>query len=385
MVKVVQDNLQRIVVDTLKAVHMCGIGNPISEATFSYLGTYKQKKYFDELTSSLEIPDMFKTYLNTSVLLSVCISTALELIFYDYLVDKIHKEESKVSIEGINCLEYQIRSYSQVVLEFTELIQSLNVAESPAVRTAPKKWTLKFSVQDIEGHEGFLREAEHKNVNFTTTIKALLAEDQIKANNFQVPLFNNQFAVFHRALKEAYDKTLSGKKYDEELNNILMSFMRSNYDIFVENIGKTLQALSNKYLNNSKNVVEAKEGNMMDAIFEMTGSAFKSHKAEPVLIFELFCDILKQILQTCSDKRGFFLILELLNQFIAELKKSFKEEFYSEVSGTHYMKQFGKNYYDCEKSSYAFKNIKYPFLYTPNSELAESSDKTKLYSVLWLA
>jgi hypothetical protein len=375
VVKVVQDNLQRIVIDTLKAVHLCGIANPVSETTFSYLATYKQKKYFDELTSSLEIPDMFKTYLSSSVLLSICISTALELIFYDYLAMKIRKEESKISIEGINCLEYQIRSYSQIILEFTELIQSLNVAESSAACTTPKKWTLKFNVQDIEGHEGFLREVEHKNVNFITTIKTLLAEDQIKTNNFQVPLFNNQFAVFHKALKDSYDKLLPDKKYDEELNNILMSFMKSNYDLFVENIGKTLNNLSKKYLVNVKDV-PANE----NALLEVT---FKSHKTEPVLIFELFCDIIKQVLKSCSDKRGFFLILELFNQFIEKLKQSFKEEFYNEVGGTHYMKGYGKNYYECEKCSYAFKNIKYPFLYAPNSEFVDGSDKSKLYSVLY--
>ena len=369
----VQDNLQRIVIDTLKAIHLCGIANPISEATFSYLATYKQKKYFDELTSSLEIPDMFKTYLSSSVLLSICISIAVELIFYDYLAAKIRKEESKVSIEGINCLEYQIRSYSQIILEFTELIQNLNVAESPTVRAVPKKWTLKFNVQDIEGHEGFLREAEHKNINFITTVKTILAEDQIKVNNFQVPLFNNQFGVFHKALKEAYDKVLPGKKYDEEINNILMSFMRSNYDLFVENIGKTLNNLSKKYLVNVKDAPDNE-----DKLLEVT---FKSHKKEPVLIFELFCEIIKQVLQSCSDKRGFFLILELLNQFIEKLKKSFKEEFYNEVGGTHYMKGYSKNYYECEKCSYAFKNIKYPFLYAPNSEFADGSDKARLYSV----
>ena len=329
------------------------------------------------MTCNLEIPDMFKTYLTTAVLLSVSFPTALELIFYDYIAYKLKQVETKISVEGINCLEYQLRTYSQVILQFTELIQSLNAEEMPKEKEEPriKKWTMKFNVQDIENHEGFLREVEQKNVEFIETIKQLLLEDGIKANNFQVPLFNNQFAYFHLGLKRAYDMTLPDKHYDEEVNNILMSFMKSNYEIFVENIVKTLNRLSKKYLENEQSEANA------NSIADITKSAFKNHKLESLTIFELFCNIIKQILASCSDKRGFFLILNLVNNFIEKITKSLKDEFYKEISGTHYMKTYDKKYYECEKCSYAFKSMKYPFLYIPDIDPSSNIDKSKVYSV----
>ncbi|MDR3548331.1 MAG: hypothetical protein P4M11_08735 [Candidatus Pacebacteria bacterium] len=63
--------------DTLRSVHLCAISNPISESTFGYLANHRYKKYFDQLTSSLELADMFKTYLTTAVVLSVCYSVGL--------------------------------------------------------------------------------------------------------------------------------------------------------------------------------------------------------------------------------------------------------------------------------------------------------------------
>eukprot|EP01022_Parablepharisma_sp_SALTPOND_P013718 TRINITY_DN1843_c0_g1_i1.p4 TRINITY_DN1843_c0_g1~~TRINITY_DN1843_c0_g1_i1.p4 ORF type:complete len:377 (+),score=32.96 TRINITY_DN1843_c0_g1_i1:2838-3968(+) len=330
---------------------------------------------------------MFKTYLTTSVLLSVCFSVGLELIFYDYLAEKMKKEQTTVSVEGINSLEYYIKTYSQVVLEFTELVQGLYKEErSGPEKPLAKKWTLRFSVRDVAGHESYLREGEHKNVEFINVVKGILIEDLIRPNNFQVPLFNNQFAMFHHSLKRSYDKTLKSRGYEDMLNNILLSFMQSNYDVFVEKVAKTLMSLHAKYLANTRTIfdMQVSQTVSMNAIFSLADPVIRSHKSEAVLVFELFCDIMKHVLGSCSDKRIFFSILGVLNQFIGQMYKSFKEAFDNEVADTHYMKQFDKNYYDFEKDSYAFRSIKYPFLYTPVGNLAESSGTSKLYSVMQL-
>lgn len=377
----------------MRAIHLCSISNPISETTFSYLNVYKQKQYFDQITCSLELPDMFRTYLTTSVLLSLCFSVGLELIFYDYLASKMRKEETTVSIEGLNSLEYYIKTYSQVILEFTELVQGLNSEKEPEPEKSPptKKWTLRFSVRDVQGHESYLREGEHKNVEFINIVKNILSEDLIKPNNFQVPLFATQFNTFHTSLKKAYDRTLKGKSYDTAINNILTSFMQSNFDIFIENVTKTLLNLHAKYLGNPKGLFDAalSQANSMSSIFDLSDTGARSYKTEPVMIFELFSELMKHILGACTDKRIFFSVLNMVNELLTQIMKSFKESFTNEITDSHYLKQFDKTYYDYEKSSYIFRSIKYPFLYAPTSSApanaAENSDISKLYSVFfWL-
>ncbi len=119
--------------------------------------------------------------------------------------------------DAFNCLEYYIKTYSQVILQFTEMVQGLNEEEKgTAADTAdhPKNWTLRFSVRDIAGHEAYLREGEQKNVDFINVVKGALAEAYIKPNNFQVPLLGCQFALFHGAAKKAYVSLFPGKKFE---------------------------------------------------------------------------------------------------------------------------------------------------------------------------
>jgi hypothetical protein len=293
------------------------------------------------------------------VLLSICFSIALELIFYDSLVLKIKKEESKVSVEGINNLEYFIRTYSQVILEFTESLQDMMGQPSP------KKWTLRFSIKECESH---LRESEQSNLDFVATVRDLLVEDLMRSNNFQVPLFSKQFMLFHAGIRRAYSKLLKDKHYDDELNDALASFMRNNYEVFIKNLEATLSNLGNKYLSGTRAMFDSELTKENDAAYDIS---LKTHKTEPVFLFELFCELLKHILASCTDKKAFFDILEVLNKFVKEIGKNFKGTFEEEVADTHYMNQFDKGYYEYEKNSSMFSNLNYPFLYLPIGNLTE--------------
>ncbi|MDR3548330.1 MAG: hypothetical protein P4M11_08730 [Candidatus Pacebacteria bacterium] len=301
------------------------------------------------------------------------------------MTTRLKKEATTVSIEGINSLEYYIKTYSQVILEFTELVQGLNNEGNAKVEDkSPPKWTLRFSVRDVAGHEGYLREGEHKNVDFINVVKDILAEDLVRPNNFQVPMFDSQFSIFHNANKKAMERILKGQNCEADLNNILGAFMQSNYEIFVEKMMKTLAALNGKYLANTKAMLDQqmlKSTTSMSVILELTDPVVRSQKTECTLVFELFCEIVKHILASCRGKRAFFNIFGVLLEFLSRIEKAFKEAFVNEVTDTHYMKQFDKNYYDFEKNSYVFRTLKYPFLYMPITDVADLPTSSRIYSV----
>jgi len=317
-------------------------------------------RYFDELTNDLKLSDVLKTYINTSVLLSICFSIALELIFYDFLTLKIKKEESKVSIRGISNLECFIRTYSQAILEFTESLQDM-VGQAP-----PKKWTLRFNIRE---RESYLEETGQSNLDFVATVRDLLVEDLIQSNNFQVPLFSRQFTLFHAGIKKAYNKLLKDKHYDDELNDSLAPFMRNNYEVFTKNLEATLSNLSKKYLSSTRVMFDSELSKENELAYNIS---LKNNKTEPVLLFELFCELLKHILASCTDKKAFLALLEVLNEFMKEIGKNFKGIFGEEVVDTHYMNQFDRGYYEHEKNSSTFSNLAYPFLYLPIGNLTEN-------------
>ena len=130
-------------------------------------------------------------------------------------VSMYSRPSSPPTSDALNCLEYYIKTYSQVILQFTEMVQGLNEEDKSALADTsdhPKNWTLRFSLRDIAGHESYLREGEQKNVDFINVVKGVLAEANIKSNNFQVPLLASQFAMFHRAAKKACATLFPGQK-----------------------------------------------------------------------------------------------------------------------------------------------------------------------------
>eukprot|EP00826_Nyctotherus_ovalis_P046410 TRINITY_DN5240_c0_g1_i15.p1 TRINITY_DN5240_c0_g1~~TRINITY_DN5240_c0_g1_i15.p1 ORF type:complete len:176 (-),score=45.35 TRINITY_DN5240_c0_g1_i15:1051-1578(-) len=156
---------------------------------------------------------------------------------------------------------------------------------------------------------------------------------------------------------------------------------RNNYEVFIKNLEVTLSSLGKKYLGSTRAVFDSESGkdNAANAVSDI---AFKSHKTEAVLMFELFCELMKHILGTCTNKKAFLLLLEVLNKFMQEIRKNFKGAFEDEVADTHYMKQFDKGYYEFERNSSAFSSLEYPFLYLPIGNLSKDLDLSA-HSVLW--
>ena len=156
--------------------------------------------------------------------------------------------------------------------------------------------------------------------------------------------------------------------------------MQSNFDIFIEKLGKTLMSLHGKYLANAKTLLDQQivknAGVTMNAILDLTDS---THKVESILLFEFFCDIIEHVLASCQNKRIFFQLFGVLIEFLSQLRNVLKDAFGLEVADTHYFKHFDKNHYAFEKGSHAFRGIKYPFLYAPVIDV--SADASRLYSV----
>lgn len=101
-------------------------------------------------------------------------------------------------------------------MRFAELIQGLNeeTKENVEAQSRPKKWTLRFSVRDIAGHESYMRQEEQQDLEYISIIKNVLAEDFIKPNYFQLPLLSSQFGLFHNSIKKVYDKLFKGQKLE---------------------------------------------------------------------------------------------------------------------------------------------------------------------------
>ena len=221
---------------------------------------------------------------------------------------------------------------------------------------------MRFSINDNKSQEESLGMKPESYANFSGMIKSILIDDFMKPNNFQLPLFSSQFAQFHYGLKNAYSVLMKHKHYEEELIDILTSFMSSNYELFIRKILLTFDELAKKYLSSIRTIFDSnliKQG-MNDAIYDISSKAIKT---DIVQIFELFCNIMKHILGSCNNKEVFFSLLDVINQFMGRIYESFREAFDNDVADSHYMIQFDRTYYTFEKDSQSFSNVKFPFLY----------------------
>ena len=231
-----------------------------------------------------------------------------------------------MSMECLCNLQYYLKTFLLVSFEYDKWVQTLFNAVDPSLVHLEEKQTLRFSVNKMPNHEGFLKDSEKRNLEFTKNIYEIL-QDYFLQDIFLVPIISRKFQNFQIFSTDfLMNKAPSKEGEGIYVVDVLNKFIISNYEMLTMQYTENVQNIIQKHLASKSSLLQKYVSHLLMftplynpkiTLQGLQEEHLPIERIESFVFFHLFVNIFKKVIHNAPQK----FYAHLMNTFMLFLQK----------------------------------------------------------------